>query len=74
MKRPAWMILTTGLVDGYELTKSPTTVRKAKEAGQTVIALVEFEPILKAIQEAGMMLVKTESGYVVQPYFEMMGS
>lgn len=74
MNNPAWMILTTGLADGYDLTKSPARVQAAKKDGQTVIALIEFEPILKAIREAGMILIKTDSGYVVKPYFEMMGS
>lgn len=42
MNRPAWMILTIGLADGYELTKSPARVKEARENGQTVIDLAEI--------------------------------
>lgn len=44
MNRPAWMILTTGLADGYELTKSPARVKEARENGQTVL---ELAPIIE---------------------------
>ena len=74
MNIKAWAILTTGLADGYELTKSPARVQAAKESGQTVMTMAALAPILKAIQEAGMILIETESGYVIKPYFEMMGS
>ena len=39
MNIKAWAILTTGLADGYELTKSPARVQAAKENGQTVVNL-----------------------------------
>ena len=41
MNIKAWAILTTGLADGYELTKSPARVQAAKESGQTVVELTE---------------------------------
>ena len=42
MNIKAWAILTTGLADGYELTKSPARVQAAKENGQTVVDLAEY--------------------------------
>ena len=65
MNIQAWAIITTGLADGYELTKSPARVQAAKENGQTVVELVEKkeqtisyedeERALKAFHDSGII-------------------
>ena len=70
----AWRIYHHDAMNKTELTSSPSRVKKAREAGLTVVELVEMAQILKALKDAGQILIKTESGYIVQPYFEMMGT
>lgn len=72
MNKPqAWRIYHLDAVNKQELTQSPARVKEAREAGRVVVELVELHLIIKALALKGLMLVETDSGYVVETYMDI---